>query len=168
MPTATTAPATASRPKGTSSSPSATEILDAIAPLLAHHRRGWAARCQAHGISIAGFQVLALLEMDGPTPMGRLADELGVALPNATGIAARMADRGLIQRSQDPSDRRVVLVSLTVAGRGVIEEMEAARRERMTRLLGELDNTQQRRLLQAVRDLHAAAERLAHSEEPGA
>ena len=106
--------------------------------------------------------------MDGPTPMGRLADELGVALPNATGIAARMADRGLIQRSQDPSDRRVVLVSLTAAGRGVIEEMEAARRERMTRLLGELDNTQQRRLLQAVRDLHAAAERLAHSEEPGA
>ena len=67
----------------------ADEIIGALAPLLAHHRHRWAARCQAHGVSIVGFQVLALLEMHGGLPMSRLAEELDVALPNATGIVGR-------------------------------------------------------------------------------
>ncbi len=139
----------------------ALEIVDALAPLLAHQRHRWAERCQAHGISIVGFQVLALLEMNEAMPMGRLADELDVALPNATGIIGRLAARGLVGRSHDPSDRRVVLIGLTDAGRALIDEMEAARRDRMVRLFGELDAAGQRRLLHAVRDLRAAAARLA-------
>ena len=138
-----------------------TEIIEALAPLMAHHRHRWAARCHAHGLSLIGFQVLALLEMHGEMPMSRLADELDVALPNATGIIARMVERGIVRRLPDDRDRRIVRVSLTDAGRDLITEMEAGRRERMTRLIGLLDSTQQRRLLQSVKDLHAAALRLA-------
>ncbi|HET8777469.1 MAG TPA: MarR family transcriptional regulator [Candidatus Limnocylindria bacterium] len=144
----------------------ASEIIDALAPLLAHHRRRWAARCQAHGLSIIGFQVLALLEMHGAIPMSRLAEELDVALPNATGIIKRMAERGLVDRAHDEEDRRIVRVDLTDEGRQLIGEMEAGRRERMTALIGALNASQQRRLLQAVKDLHAAARRLEHHEEP--
>jgi DNA-binding MarR family transcriptional regulator len=141
------------------------EIIEALAPLLAHQRNRWAARCQAHGLSIIGFQVLALLEMNDGIPMSRLAEELDVALPNATGIVGRMAERGIVQRSHDAVDRRVVRVGLTDAGRQLIGEMEATRRERMTRLIGAMDATQQRRLLQSVRDLHAAARQLQQDEE---
>ena len=141
----------------------ATEIIEALAPLLAQQRRTWAARCQAHGISIVGFQVLALLEMHGALPMSRLAEELGVALPNATGIVNRMAERGLIERRSDSSDRRLVLVMLTEAGRRLIEEMEAIRRARMARLFAELTETQQERLLACVRDLEHAADSTEHS-----
>ncbi|HEX5038722.1 MAG TPA: MarR family transcriptional regulator [Candidatus Limnocylindria bacterium] len=143
----------------------ADEIIGALAPLLAHHRHRWAARCQAHGVSIVGFQVLALLEMHGGLPMSRLAEELDVALPNATGIVGRLVDRGIVQRTHDDSDRRLVLVTLTDAGQRLIGEMEAGRRERMSRLIAQLDDQQQRRLLQSVKDLHAAALRLA--AEPG-
>lgn len=145
----------------------ADEIIGALAPLLAHHRHRWAARCQAHGVSIVGFQVLALLEMHGGLPMSRLAEELDVALPNATGIVGRLVDRGIVQRTHDDSDRRLVLVTLTDAGQRIIGEMEAGRRERMSRLIAQLDDQQQRRLLQSVKDLHAAALRLAaEPEEP--
>ena len=143
----------------------ADEIIEAFAPLLAHQRRSWGARCQAHGLSIIGFQVLALLEIHGAMPMSRLADELGVALPNATGIVGRMIERGVVQRTHDEHDRRVVLAALTDDGRRLIEEMEAARRARMTRLIGALDATQQERLLLAVRDLHAATLRLRAQDE---
>ena len=138
----------------------ALEIIDALAPLLAHHRRSWAARCQAYGLSMTGFQVLALLEMDGAMPMSHLAEKIGVALPNATGIVGRMAERGIVERSNDASDRRVVLVGLTDEGRRLIGEMESVRRARMTRLFGALDPAQQDRLLQTVHDLRAAAMRL--------
>jgi DNA-binding MarR family transcriptional regulator len=143
----------------------ATEIIEALAPLLAQHRHRWAARCQAHGLSIVGFQVLALLEMHGGMPMTRLADELDVALPNATGIVGRLVDRGIVQRTHDTGDRRRVLVTLTDAGHRLIGEMEAGRRDRMSRLFAQLDDEQQRRLLQSVKDLHAAALRMAAEPE---
>jgi DNA-binding MarR family transcriptional regulator len=152
-------------PAPTATDDRATEIIEALAPLLAHHRHRWAARCQAHGLSIIGFQVLALLEMHGGMPMTRLAEELDVALPNATGIVGRLVERGIVQRTHDDSDRRLVLVTLTDAGQRLIGEMEAGRRDRMSRLIAHLDDSQQRRLLQSVKDLHVAALRLAAEPE---
>jgi DNA-binding MarR family transcriptional regulator len=103
--------------------------------------------------------------MHGALPMSRLAEELDVALPNASGIIGRMAERGIVQRRHDDVDRRMVLVSLTDDGQRLIGEMEADRRERMAMLIGTMDSTQQRRLLHSVRDLHAAARRLADREQ---
>ena len=143
----------------------AAEIIDALAPLLAHHRRSWAARCQAHGLSMIGFQLLALLEMHGALPMTRLAEEIGVALPNASGIVGRLAERGIVERTHDSADRRVVLIGLTDEGRRLIGEMEAVRRARMTNLIAALDGTQQARLLETVRDLRAAAAVLHQRDE---
>jgi DNA-binding MarR family transcriptional regulator len=151
---------TATAPPSGPTSDRAAEIIQALAPLLAHHRHRWAARCQAHGLSIVGFQVLALLEMHGDMPMTRLADELGVALPNATGIVGRLVERGIVARADDAQDRRRVLVSLTDAGHRLIGEMEEGRRERMSRMFTLMTDEQQRRLLQSVKDLHAAAMRL--------
>jgi DNA-binding MarR family transcriptional regulator len=132
-------------------------IIEAMAPLLAEQRQRWAARCQARGISIIGFHALAILESRGSLPMSHLAEELGLALPNTTGIVGRMEERGLVARAHDDLDRRVVRVELTDAGHRLIAEMEAARRERMTRLIAQLDDEQQHRLLQSVRDLREAA-----------
>ena len=143
----------------------ATEIIDALAPLLAHHRRSWAARCKAHGLSMIGFQAIALLEMNGALPMTRLADEIGVALPNATGIVGRLEERGIVERTRNAADRRLVMVGLTDDGRRLIGEMEAVRRERMTRLIATLDAVQQERLLETVHDLRVAATRLLDQAE---
>jgi DNA-binding MarR family transcriptional regulator len=89
--------------------------------------------------------------------MSRLADDLGVALPNATGIVGRLAERGIVDREHADADRRVVLVSLNDHGRQLVGEMEEARRDRIRRLVEALDTDQQERLLHAVRDLRAAA-----------
>lgn len=144
------------------------EIIEALAPLLAQHRQRMAARCHTHGVSLLGFQVLALLEMHAPMPMGHLAEKLDVALPNATGLVNRMEERGLIMRRDDPADRRVVLVELTAAGRRLIGEMESERQERMRRLFRQLDPAQQDRLLQSAKDLVTAARGLAVIEEGNA
>ena len=133
------------------------DLIDAMAPLLAQQRKKWAERCHAHGLSLMGAHALALLEMHGPMPMSRLADDLGVALPNATGIIGRLAERGIVDREHADADRRVVLVSLNDHGRRLIGEMEEARRGRIRRLVEVLDPKQQERLLHAVRDLRAAA-----------
>jgi DNA-binding MarR family transcriptional regulator len=146
----------------TATSPAA--ILDALAPLLAHHRRRWVDACRAHGLSLLGFGALSLLEMHEAMTMSQLADALGVALPNATGIVNRLEERGLLERHDDPSDRRLVRVELTDGGRRLIGDLEAARRERMSHLIAELDPAQRDRLLQCAIDLRGASTRLAERE----
>src|SRR6187397_3435233 len=74
-------------------------------------------------LSLIHLHVLTTLEADGPLPMGRLADALDVSVASATGIVDRMAQRGLVERRQDPDDRRVVIVHLTEAGATVFRDL---------------------------------------------
>ena len=138
----------------------ADRLIDTLIPLLAEQRRRWAERCQARGLSVVGFQTLSLLQERQAMPMSRLADELDVAPPNASAIVGRLAERGLVERVADPTDRRIVRVRLTDQGRGLLDEIEEARLERLRRLIGALDPTQQRRLLRSVRDLVEATRSL--------
>jgi DNA-binding MarR family transcriptional regulator len=154
-PSPTPSPATSTVP-----SPRIGAIIEAIEPLVAHQRRQWASRCHARGFSIIGAHLLALLETEGEVPMSRLAEALDVALPNATGIVGRLAERGIVERRHGEEDRRVVLVRLTESGRELIAEMEGARRARLHRLISTMNDEQQERLMQVVHDLRAAARSL--------
>jgi DNA-binding MarR family transcriptional regulator len=88
-----------------------------------------------------------------------------VALPNATGIVGRLSDRGLVERGTDPTDRRIVRVSLSRAGRALLAGMEAQRLNRLRRLVSTMDAPQQRRFLRSVSDLVEAIGRLETSTE---
>ena len=77
------------------------------------------------GISMAQLNIMYTLQRDGEMTMSRLADVLNVSLSNATGLVDRMEERGFVERTRVPEDRRVVLVRITPAGTRVIEENDA-------------------------------------------
>jgi DNA-binding MarR family transcriptional regulator len=135
-------------------------IMAELAPFMAHQRHKWAAQCQAHGLSMAHFQILAILEADGPTPMSRLADQLGVADPNLTGIIGRMEERSVVERVHNKEDRRVVLARLTDAGREVLKQLEESRLGHMRQLVGILTAEEQQTLLSALKTLSLANARV--------
>ena len=66
------------------------------------------------GLSVV--QASGLLQIDGSMSMRELATRLGGHASNATGLADRLAARGLVERYDDDADRRVKRVSLTSAG----------------------------------------------------
>jgi DNA-binding MarR family transcriptional regulator len=137
----------------------ASELLDELLPMVAQQRHAWATRCHAQGLSMSHFQVLSSLELEGPVPMSRLADLLGVALSNATGIVGRMEERGLVERTHDETDRRVVLARLTDAGRRMVGEMESSRLAKVARLVDTMSPDEQADLLRGVRALRTAMQR---------
>jgi DNA-binding MarR family transcriptional regulator len=136
------------------------EIMAELAPFMAHQRHKWAAQCQAHGLSMAHFQILAILEADGPTPMSRLADQVGVADPNLTGIIGRMEERKVVERVHDKDDRRVVLARLTEMGREVLKQVEESRLAHMRQLVGILTAEERQTLLSALKTLTLANARV--------
>ena len=91
--------------------------------------------------------------------MSRLADVLNVSLSNATGLIDRMEERGFIERTRVPEDRRIVLVRLTPAGARLLEESDAMSDDLMRRVLDKLEPEPARRSSpSAIADLRAAAE----------
>ncbi len=92
-------------------------------------RRGVATDVQ---VSPGHIQVLIALAR-GPRSVGQLAEELGVSPPAATQLVDKLAEHGMVDRHNDPEDRRVVLVDYVagmheVAGR-IVEDRRCPLRD---------------------------------------
>jgi DNA-binding MarR family transcriptional regulator len=90
-----------------------------------------ARQMEAHNEAIAaefgltGPQARLIVQLGEPVPMGQLAERLDCDPSNVTGLVDRLQARGLLERRVDEADRRVKLLMLTPAGRGLRSELEA-------------------------------------------
>lgn len=144
--------------------PLADAIVDELGPFFAEEKAAFARHCHERQISMAHLFVMVMVDRTGPMPMTRVAELIGSGLPTATGLVSRMEDRGLVRRSHDERDRRVVLVSLTDAGSATLSELHAARRTRIANAVATLDDDERRALLTSLRSLRAAFEQAGRSE----
>ena len=110
------------------------------------------------GISMAQLNIMYTLQRNDVMTMSHLADMLGVSLSNATGLVDRMEERGFIERSRVPADRRVVLVRVTEAGTRMIQESDAVTDELMRTVLARLDPAEVPAIAHAVAEVRAALE----------
>jgi DNA-binding MarR family transcriptional regulator len=77
---------------------------------------------------------MTLRLLDEPRSMRYLADAHHCDASNITGIVDRLERRRLVERTPDPSDRRVTLVQRTAAGDEVRARLVAAAVDRLTGL----------------------------------
>jgi DNA-binding MarR family transcriptional regulator len=131
-------------------------ILDELSAANPRERIVMFRRWLAGSLSIVQLFVLATLESDGALPMGKVAEALDVSVASATGIIDRMEQRGLVERGQQPDDRRVVLVHPTSAGRAVLSDLDEHRRARISRILERLTDRELGALLKGLRAMSAA------------
>ena len=66
--------------------------------------------------------------------IGELAERLNLRHHSAVGLVDRLVVRGLLQRTRDESDRRRVLIGITVAGRALLARLSRAHRDELQRL----------------------------------
>ena len=69
------------------------------------------------GLNAHQANTLMMLYHHGPTRMGALANYLGSKLPHMSIIVDHLVGKGYLQRSSDPSDRRVVICEFTDDGK---------------------------------------------------
>jgi DNA-binding MarR family transcriptional regulator len=134
-------------------------IDDLVGELTSWNPRDWIAafRKWHHGsVSIIHLNVLTVLDTDGSLPMSRLAEILDVSVASTTGLIDRMEKRGLVERTRDETDRRVVLVRATPAGAGIFRDIEDRRREGIATLLDRLTDQQLAGFLDGTRAMREA------------
>ena len=81
---------------------------------------------------------LATIERHGPLTPSELAAAERVQRPTATRVAARLEEQGLIERTGDPADRRVSLLSVTRDGRELLRRLRARKNVYLARRLRDL------------------------------
>ncbi len=85
-----------------------------------HLLRRLAQEDRATGISAPRLSALSVLVFGGPRTIGGLAAIEGVTPPTTTRLVAAMVADGLVERLDDPADRRVVRVQASATGRSLL------------------------------------------------
>lgn len=103
-----------------------------------------------HGVRVGQNLLLELLwQTDGLTP-GQVADRLRVATPTVVKSASRMEAAGLVTKTRDPHDARLVRLHLTDRGREVREPIQRERQALEERVTATLTEEESRHLESAL------------------
>jgi DNA-binding MarR family transcriptional regulator len=83
----------------------------------------------AHEFDLSFSQMKALhhLHEDSDVSVKGLGETLGLSLAAMSRAAEEMVQRGLMDRTEDPSDRRIKRLRLTAAGRELVQKMRELR-----------------------------------------
>jgi DNA-binding MarR family transcriptional regulator len=111
----------------------------------------------AEDTTIAQYRALVVLASRGPQRMVDLAAALGVTSSTAGRMCDRLVRKGLIRRHRDRADRRAVQVSIVPAGRQVVDEATARRRELIAGILAKLPPRQRPAIASALQAFARAA-----------
>lgn len=97
----------------------------------------------------------------GPLTVSRLAELLGASQPTASRTVASLAQQGLVTCAVSDEDRRARHVTVTGAGRDVVQRLAAARISDLGVFTDGLSDAETQRLTAALNQLDLAAD-----EEP--
>jgi DNA-binding MarR family transcriptional regulator len=120
----------------------------------------------AEDITIAQYRTLVVLASRGPQKLADLAEQLAVSPSTAGRMCDRLVRRELVARQRADDDRRVVRISLTPAGRRIVDEATKQRRVYLAAVLAELVPERRREVAAAFRAFAGAAGEIPDEEWP--
>ena len=113
------------------------------------------------GLHISDFAILEVLLHKGPLPISAIGEKVLLTSGSMTAAVNRLERRGLVQRSQDPSDGRFFHVHLTAAGRKEIKRAYAAHVQNLEAITAVLTDREQHELERMLKKLGRHAETMA-------
>ena len=102
-------------------------------------------------VTLAQYRVLIELAAGGPQRLADLAAILGVDRSAMTRMADRLARKRLVNRRRVASDRRGVRVSLTPAGRELVQNVSRRRRAEIAEIVGRMKQVDTHAAIAALR-----------------
>jgi len=126
-------------------------LLLQVIQLIKHRLHGVA---EEHDLSIMQLSALMMLEPDTMVPMSKLSQQLACDASSITGIVDRLEAHGLVERRDNPADRRLKMVALTKAGatlkHKITSEVAALEDARLQPVLSPNEQRELKRLLKKI------------------
>ena len=121
-------------------------------------------KSRSTNLTVPQFRILAQLRLDSANNR-TLAEVQGVSVAAMSRMVDGLCKQGLIERFEDPRDRRQVHLQLTALGRERFESFRNEARKRLEQRLGSLKPDEQLSLTQGLAALANAVEQMGLSPE---
>lgn len=112
-------------------------------------------------VTLPQLRVLVMVSSRGPLNLGGVAAGLGVHPSNATRAVDRLVGAGLLSRTDDPTDRRHLVLELTPEGEALVARVMDERRSAIGRILDRMPASRRRALVPVLRSFAAAGGEIA-------
>jgi DNA-binding MarR family transcriptional regulator len=131
----------------------AAEIGDLLMRVARTQRRRWRDVLAPWDLSPHQARALKVVAGHDGVRLSDLAETLRIAPRSATEVADGLQERGLVERTSDPDDRRAVLLRPTDEGRRIRGEIDDARAADSAELFARLPAGDRRELVRILRTL---------------
>ena len=123
-------------------------MLEACRVLVAVTARSMAAASEV--TDLLQLRALVVLGSRESTSLGELAGAVGIHLTRASRLCERLVSQGLVDRADDPANRRQLVLSLTPAGRELVDSVMRERAEAIRPILARMRSTERRTLVTSL------------------
>ncbi|CAN5309122.1 MarR family transcriptional regulator [soil metagenome] len=143
-----------------------TSLVEAeLGLLVARLARVWRRRADlallAHGLSEATAHPLLILSRRGKSiRQGVLADEMGIEGPSLVRLIDLLQAEGLVERREDPTDRRAKTLHITALGEKKVAQIDSVMGELRGELLGAIPEGQLVVTFETLRQIEGIAAKL--------
>jgi len=112
---------------------------------------------QQYGLSPASGLVLSILaDSESPLPPNKIADRLILSRATVTGLIDSLEKRGYVRRQPHQSDRRMLMIKLTEAGKKVAHDFRPIVHQHQKRWLEAFSDKEQQQLIDLLQSLQVA------------
>lgn len=108
-------------------------------------------------LTLAQLKTLYLVAAAGPMRMSEVAERLGTAPSTTSGVVDGLVQLGLLEREEDPADRRQVVVRAADKAHATLEDFHDLGRTRLIELLARIEREDDLETIERAIDLLADA-----------
>ena len=143
------------------STPQLIQIMRQLMDFAMHHSmRERAHFAKATGLSMPQFGILMQLHYRGNCGVSDIGERFDITNAAASQLVEKLVQSGLIQREEDPNDRRAKLLNLTDKGRDLIQQGIEQRYRWVDQLAAKLSAEERAKVSEALRIMNQAAKEL--------
>ena len=130
-----------------------------------YSQRGWAHHAKAPGLSMPQFSILMQLFYRGNSGISEISERFEITSAAASQHVDNLVQAGLIERTEDPRDRRAKQILLSPKGKALIESGMSERYRWMDALVETLEEKDRQKIAEALVILTEAARKLDHAPQ---
>jgi DNA-binding MarR family transcriptional regulator len=96
-----------------------------------------------HGTTLVQCTILTAIGMDGKVNLAELAERIGREKSWTSRAVDKLTGNGLLEKQVHPNDRRNILISLTVAGKNRLSELNTVLNDHAAQVLAQIPAKEQ-------------------------
>ena len=122
--------------------------------------RGWNQFAKSTGLSMPQFSILMQLHHKGPCKMSEISERFDITAAASSQLVEKLVQGGYLERTEDPSDRRAKLLTMSAKGSSFIKQGIEERYRWMDDLAATLSAEDQKKVSEALVLLTDAAKKM--------